>query len=81
MKLSTLILLIGATSAITYRPPRVEAEDDTPPTPAKVETITIDEDYRDTLDSIKESEQTLHTKMPEFKKEKEEHVPVNKAVQ
>ena len=81
MKYSLVIAFVGVASAISYRPPRVEAEDDTPPTPAKVETITIDEDYRDTLDSIKESEQTLHQKMPEFKKIEEKVFPVNKAVQ
>ena len=80
MKFSVLIAFVGIASAISYRPPRVE-EEEAPPAPAKVEVIAVDEDFKDTLDSIKESEQTLHQKMPEFKKEKEEVVPINKAVQ
>ena len=81
MKYSLLIAFVGIASAISYRPPRTEIEEDAP-TPAKEETITIDEDYRDTLDSIKESEATLHQKMPEFKKDTEVGAPiVNKAVQ
>ena len=81
MKYSLLIAFVGIASAITYRPPRTEFEEDAP-APAKQEAITIDEDYRDTLDSIKESEDTLHQKMPEFKKENDVGAPiVNKAVQ
>ena len=79
MKYSLLIAFVGIASAITYRPPRAEVEDEVV-VPAKAETVTIDEDFRDTLDSIKESEDTLHQKMPDFKKEKEEVVPVNHAV-
>ena len=81
MKYSLLITFVGIASAISYRPPRTEIEEEAA-SPARQEEVTIDEDYRDTLDSIKESEATLHQKMPEFKKEADAGAPImNKAVQ